>query len=154
MSASERHRNRELERGAAADLWRHTLSQIPSVFGRLVFLSSLRDINSGVYEHHGLTMAFGEEEAVKTLRESHERAFAEWLTYKLEHQKADLDLYMSGISTNKATLLRTWSRLAPHRNFIPASIQPDESALYLGDLEILLGLLRREYGVAEPDPDA
>ncbi len=32
-----------LERGAASDLWRHTLSQIPTVFGRLVYLSSLRE---------------------------------------------------------------------------------------------------------------
>src|SRR5216683_4844157 len=42
-----------LERGAANDLWRHTLSQIPAVFGRMVYLAGLRN-GRGRYEHHGL----------------------------------------------------------------------------------------------------
>ena len=36
-----------LERGATADLLRNTLSQIPSLFGRLVYLCSLRDQKKG-----------------------------------------------------------------------------------------------------------
>ena len=42
------------ERGAAADVWRHTLSQIPYLYGRLAYLGSLRNANTGRYEHHGL----------------------------------------------------------------------------------------------------
>ena len=52
--------NPVLERGAASDLWRHTLSQIPSVFGRLVYLSSLRNPNTDSYEHHGFSQMFGD----------------------------------------------------------------------------------------------
>ena len=29
------------DRSAAADLWRNTLSQIPTTFGRLIYLASL-----------------------------------------------------------------------------------------------------------------
>jgi hypothetical protein len=154
MSALQRRPIRELERGAAADLWRHTLSQIPCAFGRLVYLSSLRDINTGRYEHHGLAMAFGEEESERTLRLSHETAFSDWIGYQLEYQKADLDLYLAGLSIDKPTLVRTWLRLAPYRNFIPASVQAVERQLYLCDLEMLLDLLKNEYGVGEADPDA
>ena len=68
-----------LERGAAPDLWRHTLSQIPSLFGRLVYLSSLRDNNTGTYEHFGLAQAFGEGEAARVLGESHLNGFSQWL---------------------------------------------------------------------------
>jgi hypothetical protein len=143
-----------LERGAAADLWRHTLSQIPCLFGRLVYLSSLRDSNTGRYEHHGLALVFGEEESDKTLRDSHDKAFSQWVTFGLEAQKADLDLYFSSLGTDKRTLLRTWQRLAPYRNMIPGSARAADRRLYLSDLEALLDLLRNEYGVAAQDRDA
>jgi hypothetical protein len=146
--------NSSLERGAAADLWRNTLAQIPSVFGRLVYLSSLRDQNTGRYEHHGMSQIFGEEEADRALRESHAQTFADWLCFGLEQQKADLDLYLSAFEGNKRTILETWIRLAPYRNLLPASVRDVERRLYLTDLEALLELLKNEYGVACPDPDA
>ncbi len=83
------------DRSAAADLWRNTISQIPSVFGKLVYLASLRNANSGAYEHHGLALVFGDDEANKALKNSHSKVFAEWLYFNLEQQKADLDLYIS-----------------------------------------------------------
>jgi hypothetical protein len=143
-----------LERGAAANLWRNTLSQIPSVFGRLVYLSSLRDQNTGRYEHHGMAQVFGEDEADEALRASHLQSFADWLCFSLEQQKADLDLYLAAFGTNKKTILETWIRLAPYRNLVPAKAQEVERRLYLTDLEALLEILKREYDVSYPDPDA
>jgi hypothetical protein len=142
------------ERGPAADLWRKTLVQIPSVFGRLVYLASLRDQNTGRYEHHGLSQVFGEDEADQSLRESHNRTFADWLCFGLEQQKADLDLYLSSFEPDKRTILETWIRLAPYRNLVPASAREVERRLYLTDLETLLDLLKNEYAVVSPDPDA
>ncbi len=123
------------------------------MFGRLVYLSSLRDSNSGRYEHHGLALVFGEEQCHKALRESHSRAFAEWLCFTLEHQQADLGLYLSGLPGHRRTVLDTWMRLAPYRNLMPTGSRRVEKQLYLEDLERLLGLLRAEYGVGA-DPDA
>jgi hypothetical protein len=149
-----RRSKQSLERGAAADLWRNTLTQIPALFGRLVYLASLRDQNTGIYEHHGMSQIFGEEETDRVLRESHEKTFAEWLCYGLEQQKADLDLYLSAFETNKKTILETWIRLAPYRNLVPATVKEVERRLYLTDLEALLELLKNEYAVSDPDPDA
>jgi len=143
-----------LERGAASDLWRHTLSQIPSVFGRLVYLSGLRDVNSGHYEHHGLGLVFGEREADRALKDSHNTAMAEWLTYGLEQQKADLDLYLSGLAIEKRVVVDSWLRTAPYRNLPPASLRGPAKKLFVSDLETLLELLRGELGVAANDPDA
>lgn len=143
-----------LDRGAAPDLWRNTLSQIPSVFGRLVYLCSLRDLNTGAYQHYGFAQVFGDDEADQVLRHSHHRAFAEWLCFTLEQQKADLDLYLSGLDGNRRTILDTWIRLAPYRNLVPSTAREVERQLYLADLETILELLRAEYGVVSPDPDA
>jgi hypothetical protein len=146
--------NEALDRSAASDLWRNTLSQIPCVFGRLVYLSSLRNPNSGRYEHHGLALVFGEDEANKALRKSHSQVFNDWLSFNLEQQKADLDLYLSSLSDDKQTVLATWMRLAPYRNLVPASLRGVERKLYITDLKALLELLGNAYGVGAPDPDA
>jgi hypothetical protein len=142
------------QRGSAADLWRHTLSQIHCIFGRLVYLSSLRNANTGRYEHHGLALVFGADEADSTLRRSHQEAFDEWLGFNIEQQKADLDLYFSEQGADRRTIVDTWLRLASYRNLVPASAEPMQRQLYLADLETILGLLKNEYGVAAPGPTA
>jgi hypothetical protein len=144
----------KLDRSAAADLWRHTLSQIPSVFGRLVYLSSLRDTNNNCYEHHGFAQTFGEQVSDGTLRKSHSDAFSEWLGFTLDEQQADLDLYLSELGSEKRTVVEAWLRLTPYRHLVPGTIREVERQLYLTDFETLLTLLKNEYGVSSPDPDA
>ena len=150
---SERE-NVVLARNAASDLWRNTLSQIPSVFGRLMFLSSLRNLHSGRYEHHGLALVFGSYEASKALKKSHREAFAEWLSYDIEEQKADLDLYLSEQLDHKRTILKTWEKLEPYRNILPSSVKDVERKLYLADLRAILNLLKNASGAGDPDPES
>lgn len=142
------------DRSASSDLWRNTLSQIPTVFGRLVYLASLRNPNNGHYEHHGLGLVFGEDEANKALKNSHVAVFGEWLSFNLEQQKADLDLYISGLFDDRRVVVETWIRLAPYRNLVPTSVRGLERRLYLTDFEALLELLKSSTGVSAADPDA
>jgi hypothetical protein len=143
-----------LERGVAPDLWRNTLSQIPAIFGRLVYISSLRDPNTGRYEHHGLALVFGEDEADRALRQSHIQTFSEWLCFNLEQQKADLDLYLAAMIDARKLIIETWLRVAPYRSLVPAAASAREVDLYLSDFSALLQLLKSEYGVSEADRDA
>src|SRR5579864_5912489 len=143
-----------LDRGAVSNLWRNTLSQIPSVFGRLVYVSSLRNPNNGRYEHHGLALIFGEDDANKALKKSHIQLFSEWLTFSLEQQKADLELYLSGLPDNRDLVLENWIKLAPYRNLIPSSVRGVERRLYITDLTALLAVLKSAGAGGVPDPDA
>jgi hypothetical protein len=143
-----------IERTAVADLWRNTLSQIPSVFGRLVYLSSLRNTVTGKYEHHGLALVFGEDEARRALRKSHTGTFAEWLSFNLERQKTDLDLYLSTVAAERPAILKNWLSVATYRTFIPGSAKTMEKRLYYADIEALIALLKNVHGAAGPDPES
>jgi hypothetical protein len=141
-------------RDSAGDLWRNTLSHIPTLFGRIAYLASLRNPNSGRYEHHGLTALFGEEEADRALRESHARAFAEWLNRPLAAQRSEVEQYLEEAGQDAGTLLIAWYRLRPYRGWVPDNAGEADRRLFIADLEMLLELLRNEYGVVVPDPDA
>jgi len=141
-------------RGAPEDLWRHTLSQIPTIFGRLVYLSSLRNPNTGHYEHHGFAQTFGIDAADRAMRESHERAFVEWLTMELPEQKQDLSGYLRGLGEDLCRLVEVWLKLAPYKGYAPTAVRAADRALFQADLETLLEVIRVGLGVSDPDPDA
>src|SRR5207247_4435723 len=117
----------ELPLGPAAAAGRKILAQIPSRFGRLVFLCSLRDRATGLYAHPSLIEIAGREIADRTLSHNHHQVFTEWLGLNLSDQKADLDEYLRGSRTAPDQL--------PYRDLIPATAHQVERQLYLTDLE-------------------
>jgi hypothetical protein len=151
MSTRQFRPDRRSGEEPAGDLWRHTLARIPTLFGRVLYLASLRNQTSGVYEHAGLAQMVGEEEAGETLRRSHARAFQDWLCLNLEQQTADLREYLAE-TPNSAATLAGWAASSPYQRWAPPTAQDFEQRLFAGDLEILLALLRRELGAVSPDP--
>ena len=151
MSNGELDPDRRFGQAPAGDLWRHTLARIPTLFGRVLFLSALRNPASGVYEHPALAQMVGDEEAAETLRRSHARVFQDWLCLNLEQQKADLEEYLAE-TPNPAATLADWAASAAYQSWAPPTAQDVERRLFIGDLEMLLAVLRREYGGASPDP--
>jgi hypothetical protein len=137
-----------LERDALANLWKHTLSQIPSVYGRLVYLASLRDPNSGAYRHHGLSVAFGREQSTYALRRSHEQTFIEWLTLPLSAKSSDFRGYLHAASSEESpqavvTYLASGARYVTQA---PDSAGPAQRRQFQLEVEILLELLKNDAG--------
>src|SRR5579862_8888999 len=108
-----------LERTATADLFKNTLSRIPTVFGRLAYLASLRGPDSGVYGHHGLTLMFGREESRKALASSHEQVFLEWIKLSLEEKNRDLRAYLDGLEEPTPAVLEHWGQSEVYRSYVP-----------------------------------
>jgi hypothetical protein len=131
-----------LERSALQDLWKHTLWRIPTILGRLAYLASLRDPNSGIYRHHGLSTAFGREESGKALRESHEQVFAEWLNLPLAGKHQDLMEYLAGLEDSRQAVVDHWLRSKVYRTQVPSSAREAEEKLFLEDLRALLETAR------------
>jgi hypothetical protein len=136
----------ERQRGPADQLWRNTLLQIPTVFGRLAFLAALRDPVSGKYHEDSLNSLLGPQDADRALRHSHYQVFSQWLAFSLADQKDDLSQYFGGLGRGWAR--PNWSSAAPYRQLIPASAREVERQLYLADLETLLELLKAEHADA------
>jgi len=141
-------------RSASTDLWRRTLSQIPSGFGRLVYLASLRDPNTGRYQHHGLAALFGPDEAHRALRLSHNASCREWLRRSLEEQKTDLDCWLATQKAQPGEIVKNWLEIEYWRTLLPESIRGAERALFIADLDALLSLLPREDGGSPADSGA
>jgi hypothetical protein len=126
------------------------MARIPTLFGRILYLSSLRS-PSGAYEHAGLAQMIGDEEAGETLRRSHTRLFQDWLCLSLEQQKADLQEYLAE-TPDPAGILAAWTASGASQSWPPSTAQDVERRLFAGDLKTVLALLKREYGGASPDP--
>ncbi len=152
MSTSEFRSRRN--RGAIVDVWRATLSQIPTEFGKLAYFAALRNVQTGLYEHHGLAAMFGEEESRAALTASHAETFAAWLALPLEQQKADLDAYLAELGENRARVVSNWLNSRSYQNLGPARARDAAKALFMSDMGALLGILKHECGVVYPDPDA
>ncbi|HJZ98025.1 MAG TPA: hypothetical protein VKE70_16055 [Candidatus Solibacter sp.] len=134
-----------LATGPAADLLRKTLSQIPTQFGRLVFVASLRDA-AGSYIYRPMIESMGREITDRTIANSHYTVFAEWIATPLSTQKSDLDEYLREHSA--------MTDAAAFRELAPAAAHDIERQLYLTDLETLLTMRRFEAGGASSNPKA
>ena len=137
-----------LERSADTDLWRHTLSQIPVLSGRLVYLSSLRSPITGRYEHHGLALLFGDGDADKAIRGSHRKVFHEWLAMPLAEKVEDLDQYLRTTGEDPGQILRHWSRAETWIAFQPVGALSAEKSLYTSDMRGTVKILTLRYDVA------
>ncbi len=140
-------------RASLAESWRRTLEGIDTVLGRLAYLASLRNSGTGSYEHFGLAEKVGAAEVDRVLRRSHIEIFQNWLCFNLEHQKQELEAYLSGLDGDQWQVLSNWLSLGPYASWVPAESRDVERRLFYADLETILDLIRDERGVAARDPD-
>ena len=122
------------------------------MLGRLSYLASLRNPNTGSYEHVGLAERVGSAEADGLLRRSHLEVFQEWLCFGLERQKDELEEYLSALDGDKREIIANWLSLEPYAVWVPAESRDVERKLFYTDLAIVLDLIRADYGVASRDP--
>ena len=72
-----------------------TLAPIPTAFGRLAYLASLRDLSTNVYEHASLTAYYPLDAVRQALEQCHEELFERILETPLTLQEEDLRRHLS-----------------------------------------------------------
>jgi len=116
-------------RAVVEDFSSQTLAAISTDFGRLYYVSSLKDSDSGRYQHDGL-MSLYPESAVQTgLSHCHEELFSRILETPLKEQERDLRACLVSAGDKYWDVVETWRESRFFREMCPEGL-PD----YLNDL--------------------
>jgi hypothetical protein len=126
---------------AREDLQNRTLSSIASRFGRLIYLASTRDYNTGRYYHDGLSFHFSEEVAAEALAEEHKDVFVDLALRPLEDLVNQLQAYLFSVGAEPMEIIRAWEKLEPYRVAIPLRSEPLTADLFLANLKIALAIV-------------
>ena len=116
-------------RAVVEDFSSQTLAAISSVFGRLYYVSSLKDSTSGRYEHDGLTSVYPENAVQAALSHCHEELFSRILETPLSEQERDLRLCLRSAGDKYWDVVESWRESRYFQNRCPEGL-PD----YLHDL--------------------
>lgn len=127
---------------ACEDLKNRTLLTLPSHFGRLIYLASMRDYNTGQYYHDGLAKRFSEEAATEALAKCHREVFHFLLGSPLAELVGELERYVGVTPTEIDRMLDTWERLQPYRVAVPAQSNPVLAEFFTSNVKIALAILK------------
>lgn len=134
------------------DLVSRSLSRIPSELGRLIYLASTREYNTGHYYHQGLSDRFGPDAAQKALEIAHRQAFYKVSAFALEDLAQELERYLESTKENPLECLRAWQKLEPYRIAVPADVNATVARLFTSNLRLALAILRFRRGATRPHP--
>jgi hypothetical protein len=125
-----------------------TLAAIPSVFARLTYLASLRDLSSGRYEHAGLWALYRQEAVQQALEQCHEEIFERILETPLSEQERDLKVYLETMQDGLCVAVSHWRRLEAYRALLPIHSPDYLKELFCSNLRALLEILEEECSKA------
>jgi hypothetical protein len=126
---------------AAEDLRRRTLAGISEPLDRLIYLASMRDYNTGLYYHAGLSTRFGDDVACEALADCHTEAYWDLLASPLQSVVAQLESYASRSGTTAGEMIATWKGLEPYRVAVPAKSDPLATEFVCSNLKLALSIL-------------
>jgi hypothetical protein len=116
-------------RAVIEDLTSRTLAAIHTDFGRLHYLSSLKDPATGHYEHDGLKRIYPEGSVQSAILHCHEELFSRILETPLEDQQRDFRTCLQNTGNEFKTIIETWQQINFFRTLCPEGM-PE----YLNDL--------------------
>jgi hypothetical protein len=128
-----------------------TLAGIPSVFSRLAYMASLRDISSGRYDHAGLAALYPDEAIQQSLQLCHEQIFEKLLEMPLEWQERDLRECLDNMPGGRCGTVAHWRRMEAYRVLMPERAPAYLKELFCSNLRALLEILQAECAKAHSD---
>jgi hypothetical protein len=106
-------------KSALEDLLGTTLAGVTGIAGKVEYVASLRDTESGAYSHWGLTRAYGEPAAQHALAEAHRLVFLRLLRTPLRALRDDV------IVSSGALQMSAGEYVESLRSRAPALLPPD-----------------------------
>lgn len=127
---------------AKADLHNRTLARLESDFARVIYLSSLRDFNTGQYHHQGLAHAFSESVARTAMAACHQELFQRLVLSSLRSFVEQLDRFIRSSPNSYHGTLAAWKTLEGYHVAIPSNCDPLAAELFRSNVKIAMELLK------------
>ena len=128
-----------------------TLESLPGYFSRLVYISSLRDLSTGRYEHAGLSVLYPDEAIQQAIEICHEQIFERILETPLQAQEKDLKLCFASMAGGYREAIDHWRRLESFRVLLPEETPSYLKELFCSNMRALLEILQQECSTARSD---
>jgi hypothetical protein len=125
-------------RAVIEDFSSHTLAAISSDFGRLYYVSSLKDSNSGRYEHDGLMTLYPENAVQVALSHCHEELFSRILETPLRDQERDLRACLGSAGDQYWDVVESWRENRDFQNMCPEGLPNYLNDLFCSNMGALL----------------
>ena len=137
MSSLERFQQ---SRAVIEDFSSQTLRAISTVFGRLYYVSSLKDSGRSQYVHEGLSALYSEGAVQEGLAQCHEELFSRILETPLNEQGQDLHDCLRAAGEGYWELLNDWRENRGFRELCPEELPDYLHDLFCSNLDVLLAI--------------
>ena len=127
-------------RAVIEDFSSRTLAAISTAFGRLYYLNSLKDSESGRYAHDGLTSLYPEGAVQDGLTQCHEELFAKILETPLREQELDLKKCLRAAGERCGELAESWGKNQDLRDLCPEGMPDYLHDLFCSNMKALLSI--------------
>src|SRR6266481_2632208 len=131
---------------AKEDLRLRTLEPIGYDFGRLTYMSSLRDFNTGDYYHQGLAHSFSEQAASAALAACHQEIFYRLVSSSLESLVAEVERFMRSSPHDWEKTVNAWETLEAYRVMVPSVSNRLVADLFRSNVKVAMEVLKGPGG--------
>jgi hypothetical protein len=137
-------------RAVIEDFSSRTLAAIPSDFGRLYYVSSLKDSGTGRYEHAGLMSLYSENAVQAALSHCHEELFSRILETPLQEQECDLHTCLGAAGDDYWDVIESWQRDRSFQLMCPDGVPGYLQDLFCSNLCVLLEVFSKNRSNLAP----
>jgi hypothetical protein len=127
-------------RAVIEDFSSRTLGAIASDFGRLYYVSSLKDSSSGRYEHDGLTSLYPANSVQAALAQCHEELFSRILETPLREQERDLRACLAAAGDQFWDVVKSWRENRYFQEMCPEGLPNYLHELFCSNIAALLAI--------------
>lgn len=127
-------------RAVIEDFSSQSLAAISSDYGRLYYVSSLKNSDSGRYEHDGLTSLYPENAVQSGISHCHEELFSRILETPLREQERDLRACLNSAGDQYWDVVESWRESRYFREMCPEGLPDYLHELFCSNLIALLAI--------------
>lgn len=129
-------------RAVIEDFTVRTLAVIPSDFGRLYYVCSLKDPMTGRYEHDGLKEIYPESSVQAALAHCHMELFSRILETPLKDQENDVRMGLDAAGDQLWNIVEAWCASRPFCTMCPEGMPSYLNDLFTSNMDALMAIIK------------